>query len=91
MTQADDNKSLKARAHHLKPVVMIGAAGLTKAVLREIDTALTAHELIKVRAAAEDREQRRGMADTIAGSLEARFVQSIGHVLVFYRKRPEPA
>jgi RNA-binding protein len=86
-----DDKSLKARAHHLKPVVMIGAAGLTDAVLREIDVALTAHELIKIRAGAENRTERRAMAEAISAGLDARFVQGIGHVLVFYRKRPEAA
>ncbi|MEZ5649202.1 MAG: YhbY family RNA-binding protein [Burkholderiaceae bacterium] len=82
-----DNKTLKALAHHLKPVVMIGAAGLTDAVMREIDIALTAHELIKVRIGDEPREVRQSMGETISERLAARIVQRIGHLLVVYRAR----
>jgi RNA-binding protein len=81
-------KSLKARAHSLEPIVTIGAAGLTSAVLREIDRALTAHELIKVRAGGEDRESRRAMLAELCERTGASPVQHIGKVLVLWRERP---
>lgn len=83
-------RELKAAAHHLNPVVMIGAAGLTPAVLKEIDTALLAHELIKVRLGGDDRTIREAMIEAICNDTGSELVQSIGKVAVFYRKKPEP-
>jgi len=85
-----ERKSLKARAHALEPVVQIGSDGLTPAVLREVDIALTAHELIKVRAAGDDRVSRRALLDAICEQTGASAVQHIGKVLVLWRARPEP-
>ncbi len=79
---------LRARAHHLNPVVLLGAAGLTEAVLKEIDRALTAHELIKIRIPGDDQAERQAIAARIAESLAAARVQVIGKVLVLYRPRP---
>ncbi len=85
-------RELKAQAHHLDPVVLIGAAGLTPAVLREIQTALHAHELIKIRLGGEDRAQRLAMIDAIARDTGAQTVQAIGKLVVMFRERPaEPA
>lgn len=83
--KSEDKKALKAQAHALNPVVMIGQAGLTDAVSAEIDTALTAHELIKVRIRAE-REERNEMAQAICATNEAELIQSIGQIVVIYRK-----
>lgn len=82
-------KALKAQAHHLSPVVMIGAAGLTDSVLAEISVALTAHELIKVRVAGDDREERKSIMARICDQLACAPVQSIGKQLVLYRKKPD--
>jgi putative YhbY family RNA-binding protein len=84
-----ERRALRARAHHLHPVIMIGEAGLTPAVLHEIDLALKGHELIKVRVLGEDRERRRRMPAEIAAALDASPVQHIGKILVLYRPRPE--
>ena len=84
-----ERKALKARAHALEPVVMIGAEGLTPAVVREIDRALTSHELIKVRAGGEDRFSRKDLLAQICGQTGAAPVQHIGKVLVLWRPRPE--
>lgn len=78
-------KALKARAHHLKPVVMLGNKGLTENVLSEIDAALEHHELIKVRIPAE-RDTRAEVADAIAKSTNSELVQSIGQVSIFFRE-----
>ena len=82
---------LRGEAHSLKPVVMIGDKGLTEVVLAEIDRALKAHELIKVKAATDDREARDAWLAKICEALQAHPVQQIGKVLVIYRENPEPA
>jgi len=68
---------------------MIGEAGLTPAVLHEIDLALNSHELIKIRVLGEDRERRRLLPAEIGAALDASPVQHIGKILVLYRPRPE--
>ncbi len=84
----DERLALRARAHHLNPVVLLGAAGLTEAVLKETDRALTAHELIKVRIPSDEREAREMICTRIASELNAARVQVIGKLLVLYRPRP---
>lgn len=76
---------LKALAHHLNPVVMIGNNGLTEGVLAETEVALTHHELIKVKIASEDREMKTLIADAIVRETGAYNVQIIGKILVLYR------
>lgn len=88
MLDRDARLALKARAHALNPVVLLGAAGLTEAVLKEIDRALTAHELIKVRVPGDDRAEREAVFSRIAEALGAARVQMIGKLLVLYRPRP---
>ncbi|MBM7038602.1 ribosome assembly RNA-binding protein YhbY [Vibrio ulleungensis] len=80
---------LKGLAHHLKPVVLLGANGLTEAVLAEIEIALDHHELIKVKVASEDRETKGLIIDAIIRETEAEKVQTIGKVLVIYRPSEE--
>lgn len=83
-----DRKALRARAHHLDPVILIGEAGLTRAVLDETDRALRAHELIKVRVLGDDRALRQAMSTEICSALGCTAVQSIGKLLVLYRPKP---
>ena len=80
------NRFLRAQAHSLKPVVLIGSAGLTDSVINEINQALYDHELIKVRVNADDREAKQEMIDAISGQTESFLVQSIGHIGIFYRR-----
>jgi RNA-binding protein len=82
-------RALRARAHHLHPVVAIGQHGLTPAVLHEIDVALTAHELIKVRVFGDDRNARAAIQDEICAALDAASVQHLGKLLVLWRPNPE--
>lgn len=84
-----ERRALRALAHHLQPVVMIGEAGLTPAMIREIDVCLKSHELIKVRVLGDDRERRVSLIGEICASLDARPVQHIGKILVIFRPRPE--
>jgi len=83
-----ERSALRAKAHHLEPVVIVGDAGLTPAVLREIDVHLKSHELIKIRVHGDDREARAAMIDTICEALSAAAVQHIGKTLVIYRPKP---
>ena len=89
MLSAAQRKTLKARAHRLEPVVLVGAKGLTDEVVKEIEAALKAHELIKVRAAALERDERRGTLQSICERTGAQAVQAIGKVFVLYRKNDE--
>jgi putative YhbY family RNA-binding protein len=81
-------KEHRAEAHHLNPVVQIGADGLTAAVTKEIDHALKAHGLIKVRVFSDDRAARETMLATITAELGAAPVQHIGKLLVLWRPIP---
>lgn len=80
---------LRRLGHHLKPVVRTGNAGLSEAVLNELDIALRDHELVKVKLVAGDRDERRQFVDTIQERLGAELVQSVGHVALLYRANPE--
>ncbi|HUP97114.1 MAG TPA: ribosome assembly RNA-binding protein YhbY [Usitatibacter sp.] len=80
---------LRAEAHQLSPVVIIGDKGLTDEVLAEIERSLKAHELIKVRAATSERDARNVWLETICEKLGANPVQQIGKVFVVYRENPK--
>jgi putative YhbY family RNA-binding protein len=82
-------KEKRADAHHLDPVVMIGSDGLTPAVQKEIDLALNAHGLIKVRVFSDDRSGRETIFNTLADQLGAAPIQHIGKLLVLWRPMPE--
>jgi len=79
---------LKARAHPLEPVVIVGGKGLTDDVVKEVDRALTAHGLIKVRAPSLDRDARDEAFKTLCEKTGAEAVQQIGKIFVLYRKNP---
>ncbi len=80
---------MRSAAHALNPVVLIGADGLTPAVLKEIDGALKAHELIKVRVFGDERDTRVAIYESICDQLGAAPVQHIGKLLVLYRPTPD--
>lgn len=80
--------ALRAQAHGLKPVVLIGEQGLNPANLAEIDRALKAHELIKVRVFGDDAAARAQIQQTVCDALDAAPVQAIGKLLVLYRPKP---
>ncbi|OGT62517.1 MAG: RNA-binding protein [Gammaproteobacteria bacterium RIFCSPHIGHO2_12_FULL_45_12] len=82
-------QALKAKAHALKPVVLIGQQGLTDAVKKEIDAALMHHELIKVRIRVAERDEKKAMFAEICQVMGAQLVQQIGKMGVIYRQREE--
>ena len=79
----------RANAHHLEPVVLIGGDGLTAAVKKEVDAALNAHGLIKVRIFSDDRAAREQMYQTLTEELSAAPVQHIGKLVILWRPQPE--
>jgi RNA-binding protein len=89
MLNEKQKRYLKSLVHDRKPVVIIGSKGLTQAVLDEIDSALDQHELIKIRANAEDRDARRTMVENLCAAVNAEMVQQIGHVATVFRQNPK--
>lgn len=87
-----EKKRFRRIGHELKPVVLLGAQGLTEAVQAEIGRALDDHELIKVRIGGEDREARAEIIQAIAAESKAQIVQIIGKIVLLYRpaKKPDP-
>jgi RNA-binding protein len=86
---AKERAHLKARAHSLQPVVHIGTTGLTDRVIAEVDRALTAHELIKVKIPVEDRAARIALGDEVCARTAATAVHRVGKVIILWRRRPE--
>ena len=82
-------RDLRGRGHTLKPVVSIGNAGLSKAVLREIELSLDHHELMKVKIGGAERDERKQIISRICDCFDAELVQAIGHIALIYRKHPE--
>lgn len=82
-------KQLKAKAHSLKPVVLMGGKGLTESVQLEVERALLAHELIKIRISAETKEERQQMIQKICEERGAECVGSVGHIAIIFRKNEE--
>ncbi|GEA13305.1 ribosome assembly RNA-binding protein YhbY [Alteromonas sp. KUL49] len=80
---------LKGLAHPLKPVVQLGANGLTEGVVAEIDNALSHHELIKVKVPSEDREEKGLIMDAIVRETNGVKLQVIGHTLILFRQSDE--
>jgi len=85
----NEKKQLRTKAHSLKPVVMIGQAGMTDAVLAEIDLALEHHELVKVRIRTSDRVKRKQDIIDICSHAGSECIQSIGQIATLYRKNPD--
>lgn len=81
---------LKSKAHPLKPVVLLGANGLTEGVVAEIEQALSDHELIKIKVPEEERELRQQIIATIVSETKAEKIQVIGKTLIIYRPADEP-
>jgi RNA-binding protein len=86
--EVKQQQRLRAEAHYLKPIVLMGAKGLTKNVMIEIDLALATHELIKVKAGSLPKEEKQAFADEITKATKSTLIQMIGNILVLYRKNP---
>ncbi|BES73011.1 ribosome assembly RNA-binding protein YhbY [Marinobacter nanhaiticus D15-8W] len=86
----EQRREYRAIAHHLKPVVIIGDKGLSEGLQQELDRALNDHELIKVKVASPDREERREAIEALCAESGAELVQMIGKVAIILRRAKEP-
>lgn len=86
---SQERSALRAEAHPLRPVVLIGDRGLSESVLKEIDQNLNAHQLIKVRVAGDDRDARIAIYDEICETLSCAPVHHLGKMLIIYRPTVE--
>ena len=82
-------KFLRGLGHQLKPVIMVGDAGLSDAVLKEFRSTLEHHELIKVRVRAGDRETRDNIISELCKRGSAELVTRIGNVALVFRRNEE--
>lgn len=89
-TSSADKKYLRSLGHRLKPVVTVAGNGLTETVFAELDRALGDHELIKVKLAVGDREVKKATIDEICLESKAKLIQSIGHMILLFRKADKP-
>ncbi|TNC80568.1 MAG: ribosome assembly RNA-binding protein YhbY [Oleiphilus sp.] len=87
---AAQKKQYRAIAHNLNPIIIVGDKGLTEPLMEELDRALNDHELIKIKIAAGDRDDRAKLIEEISDKSDAELVQSIGKVAVILRKNKKP-
>lgn len=86
----EQRRFLRAQAHHLNPVVMIGDAGLTEAVIKEAERSIAAHELIKIKTHGGDKATRENLLEELCTRLNAAPVQHIGKILIVYKPAKKP-
>lgn len=82
-------KFLKGKAHHLDPVLILGDKGVTESFIKEADKALAHHELIKIKLADRDREERESITEEIVTALHATLIQKIGAMIILFRRNHE--
>lgn len=87
---SEQRRFLRAQAHSLNPVVTIGDAGLTEAVLKEIERSIASHELIKIKSHDRDKTARDSQLTEICETLNAAPIQHIGKILIVYRPAEKP-
>jgi RNA-binding protein len=85
----ENKKRLRGIGHALHPLVTVAGKGLSEPVCQEAERALHDHELIKIRFALPDRDQRRALAAQLIESLGAELVQETGKVILIYRRNPK--
>ncbi len=88
--KSEDRKHYRSIGHHLRPIILIGSAGLSEAVLTEISRALDDHELIKLKIASEDREARAALIVELVAATGAELVQSLGRTVLIVRRVAQP-
>jgi RNA-binding protein len=85
---ARERSHLKARAHSLEPVVRVGQGGLSDTLVAEVDRALSAHELVKIRLDEPDRHRRKEQGEVLSSRTDSAIVQRVGKMQVLWRQRP---
>jgi RNA-binding protein len=86
---SNQKRYLRGIAHGLDPVIMVGQKGVTPALLKELDGALAHHELVKVKLADADREDRAETIEVLREASHAALVQTIGRIACFFRRNPQ--
>ncbi len=89
MLSGKHKNELRGRAHALRPVVTVGSGGAGPGVLAELDAALQAHQLVKVKLPSSDRYERAALADHLCIASGAELVQAMGRMAVLYRARQD--
>ncbi|MCX7120450.1 MAG: YhbY family RNA-binding protein [Gammaproteobacteria bacterium] len=84
-----DIKALKKQSHHLEPVILMGAKGLTDSVQKEIELALYSHELVKIKLSSKDKAEKQALTDAICKKNAATLIAQIGHTITIYKKSPK--
>ncbi len=79
-------KALRSKAHHLKPLILLGSKGLTEAVVKETDLTLVTHELIKIKINGLEKAERKALALDLCQQLNAELVQIVGHIATIFRQ-----
>jgi RNA-binding protein len=87
--KGSQKKSLRAQAHHLKPLVIIGTKGVTGQLIGSVDLALKDHELIKVKFG-EFKESKKEISEEIAQTTKSELVGLIGNIAILYRRQQDP-
>ncbi|MDI6742556.1 MAG: ribosome assembly RNA-binding protein YhbY [Smithella sp.] len=87
--RGSQKKNLRAQAHHLKPVVLIGAKGITAQLIGSVDLALKDHELIKIKFG-EFKEEKKEISEEIAKATKSELIGLIGNIAILYRQNPSP-
>lgn len=82
-------RTLRAAGHHLNAIVQVGKEGVTDPVVRQLDEALLAHELVKVKVGTESPEDRFEAADRLGAETGAQIAQVLGRTVLVYRRHPE--
>lgn len=82
-----EKQALRAKAHHLKPVIWVGAKGLTPALVKETNIALETHELIKVKMNGLEKEDKKPFITALCAELTAELIQLLGNIAIIYRKK----
>lgn len=90
MLSSDRKKQLRAIAHNLKPIVTIAGNGLAESVISELERALKDHELIKVKLAVGEREERAKLIEALCEKTSSEKIQAIGKVIVLFRAAKKP-
>jgi RNA-binding protein len=86
---ANQRRHLRSLAHPLKPLIMVGAKGISDSLVAELDSTLERHELLKVKVAAGDRDERDALIDVLLARSEATLVQRVGNIATLYRRARE--
>ena len=90
LTSNTKKKHYRSIGHKLKPVVTVAQKGFTENIRKEIDRALTEHELVKVKLLTSERSGKKKLSNEICLDLHAECIQSVGNIILLYRAAKKP-